>query len=330
MMEPRSAAVALAFLAAACADQGPPSGVTELRSAPSMWEREGFVELVAAVPLPHLQGGATRVYVRIPAHATLALEGPHDAPQLRAPPGTQADRVEYITVAGAHGPVLTVADVRGSVVDAEGREQFHVLRPVAPGPGAELFGVSWPRQRADLGGLAHAWMAQRMAGDVGFARAPAHQSRDAAVRHFVGLQDCAGCHAQGKTAFTRPSERRGVVNRGSDARGWYSLLATLRDAAPLESYRPVQPAAHSPFVNVTCADGSKPTRDHRSGQAVVQCGPGALPWGQLDVKAGLAASDAHTRAVCRARSLLLPHLDAAVRSAFSEGLLACGLSNSPT
>jgi hypothetical protein len=97
-----------------------------------------------------------------PAQAEPRPDG--DGWRLVLPPGTQADRAEYYRIAGLQPPPAalyfdssmldprdwTLADVRGTRVLRDGRQRFHVYRPVNGDVHAPLIGWSWPRMAMNI------------------------------------------------------------------------------------------------------------------------------------------------------------------------------------
>ena len=124
----------LAFTAwlVGCA-QSAPEGTRVLRiGAPEgHFAREGFVEMVSPIHLPTTAGRLlrTRVFLKLPPGGRVATDGTPQAPTLRFPPGTEAERVDEWR--GASG--WRVVDVRGTRLDEGGRALFHAYRPARDG-----------------------------------------------------------------------------------------------------------------------------------------------------------------------------------------------------
>lgn len=323
-------AVAVAALLVGCA----PRGVTRERcQATQVRESADRFELVPA--LEGVGDGTgqlrTRVFLQLPPNGRIAAW--FDAAQARwlvsVPEGTTADRVAEVPLPGAPDH-WAVADVRGTTFDAAG-ERFHVLRPEGPTDTSTLFGWSWPRASPEANRYAQASMASAMQQGRGFLGDLAPAERASAIAHYGSLGDCAGCHlsALPPAAF----ERDRPLHRPTDARGLYSILATLEDDAPVERYRPVDPNLESPFVGYSCpspsSGGPRRVPAERSAGAV-RCVDGAVPWAHLEVARALGAGDGHAQALCRARRQLGRFLDDAGESAFHEALVECALSEAPT
>ncbi|HUB05802.1 MAG TPA: hypothetical protein VMB50_02315 [Myxococcales bacterium] len=279
-------------------------------------------ELVPALRLPldadHRQ--RTRIVLTLPAGSKLTSAG-GPAPSVQLPPGANLDRVE--SVESAPG-VWVVADVRGTRVTADG-QRFHAFRPERPGPGAPLFGESWPARDAEAQEAAGGEIAAAMRRGVGFAEALRPADRPAAISHYLGLSSCLACHEAHRPAQRLASS--GEVWRPTDANGWYSLLSTLRDEAPLQAYRPDDPNVDDPFVAISCARGG-PAIVSAGGGRHASCPSGDVPEGRLDVRGGLAARDPHVLALCESRRALWSRFDAAGRAAFREAFHECGLDPS--
>ena len=121
------------------------------------WSREGFVEMAPTVRMSVPTGGdaVTRVYLRVPAGATLTVAAPGSR-SLMFPPGTQSDRVSYLR--GTRGTESFIADVRGTRWDERGVEHFHVYLPRDATANAELDGVEWRRDDPDEERRATTWL----------------------------------------------------------------------------------------------------------------------------------------------------------------------------
>jgi hypothetical protein len=307
----------------------PPVRSVSLEHPADQWRDSGFVEMVGPVRPPTSEDAELRivVYLQLPAGAaiaTRAVDGGDDA-LLLYPPGTVADRVEYV----GRGPIddapradWLVADVRGTSLGAS-REEFHVYRPTSTRPDARLVGVAWPRDDDEA-----QIEATRALGELlerGVALAPSSAAaREAAARHLRAINGCAGCHTRGRAPRAR-AEEPGLVNRGTDASGFFQISTVLYDHAPLETYRARNANAGDPFVHFVCG----PTRTGAivAGDPLgrVRCPSGEIPVGVLDVRAALTAGDVHARRLCESRRWLFGHLDDPGRAQFGEAAAECGL-----
>jgi hypothetical protein len=259
----------------------------------------GWIELVPSVRTPRFTNlqDQTRIFARFSPGARITLRDPSDRRSLVMPPGSELDRVELFSLDGA----ARVVDVRGTEFTAQG-EVFHVYRPI-DARGGGLFGAWWPRADEPPPGVLRA-MTDAMR--AGHGLAGVHPDRHArAIRRFEGLLRCAGCHhAQQPLRAGAPDE---WPRRETDASGIYSVLATLRDADVVETYRPRDLNAGAPFVTVV--------RD-RSGVSVAT----------LHTAEARRAGDPHARAVCASRAALRPFLADEVRQAFAAELAECAAS----
>lgn len=307
-----------------------PPEVRELRieKPRSHWEKAGFFKLTPALPLPipGKRDGKVEVFVKIPEGKRLTItEGP-EGPLLVWPEGAEADRVE--SRLDLKTGTWAVADVRGGRVMAGGDEEQRLLRPTAPGYGGlPLSGFAWPRSQPAAEVAAHQHMAAKMragGGQLWQAKGKRLQKR---IRTYLARGECTSCHAKRKpTAKTVET-----VLRPSDAQGWYIPMAVLTSSSPLERYRLRMIAADHPHIAVSCPDKKPPTRETSThGKIRLTCRNKAPVTGVLDVRAGLAAADPHTQAVCASRDYLRRHLDEGGRAAFAAVFAECGLGSAGT
>jgi hypothetical protein len=299
----------------------------EIRDPASLWVRSGFAEMVPSIRLPttHDHNDVIRVFLRVPADGRiravyLAEQGRHT---LEFPPGTRSERVEYLryrTEAG--GTALTVVDVRGTLIEPDGRQRFHCLRPVNGAPDAPLLGWSWPG--GDEGARAEATrrimkLAARAATPVDGAPL-SRRGLEALGR----LNDCGRCHVP-----NHPRERSILKapfpRRATDASGFYLPLSVLDEEVPLAATRPLDLNVHDLYVSVRCPSGAVRLVHDEEGWVWYRCPGDEVPTGRRDVRAGLAAGDAYTLEVCRARLYLYDHMDADARAAFAPAFRACAI-----
>jgi len=304
----------------------PPAGTEWLPHGRDFWRRAADIELVPPIALPESTGGRlrTRVFVHLPPGQTIELAPARSdgLVRLKFPPGTRADRVDYVTIGGRQ----VVADVRGTEILARGAERFRAFRPEGPSDN-RVFGVTWPRGSATSGSSGttagvRATFEAAFAHGLGFAgrhRPP----DDAAKARYSGLLECAGCHAHARgerLASARGDGLDGGLRRGTDGSGFYTTMYLFRDSAPLEGYRPIDPNARSAFVQYRCDDG---TPIVPSGATDLVCASGDVPTLHLDVPAALRAGDARTVSMCRARQRFAAHLDRAAYAAVEAQIIEC-------
>ncbi|MCB9736036.1 MAG: putative DNA-binding domain-containing protein [Deltaproteobacteria bacterium] len=320
-MRPLLAPLALLALAGAllaCGDDLP-DGVEALSIAPvTHWEALGAVEMVPPVRLPTRAGGAsrTRVLVAIAGDGLIDVEERDGRALLVFPAGATADRVEEARVDGG----WAIADVRGTDVTADG-ERFHLLRPVAMRPGAELRGFAWPRAEAALDGWVHDRVAAGLARGDGVAAALPQARRDAMATGLRERADCARCHDHARPPTTAAGA---AVHRGTDGSGFYVPASVLADEVPLERYRPDDPNVPAPWLAVRCDDGSPARYAHEKTGRRWRCAGGEVPTARVDLAAALAAGDPHAAEVCASRRWLGDHMTPRARAAFAAALAPCG------
>jgi len=277
------------------------------------WAREGYVELITPLAPPTRRDGSSRieVWLRIPDGARITRDA---TGALVLPPGSEADRVERIRV----GEEWIVADVRGARM-GEGIRFLRLLRPERAGRGSALLGYEWPDERRDLGRQVHEVLGDLIRSGGGVAREGVDRERFASLLDSRG--GCVQCHARRQPDRTHVSQ--GTPYRATDALGWYSPLAVLRDGAPIERYRPRDLNHEREAVRLSCPDGeAEVARDARGG-AFVRCADGGIAWGHLDLRAALAAGEERAQGVCASRRYLLAHMDEATRDAFQASLAPC-------
>lgn len=297
------------------------------------WAKQGFVEMTPPVRLP--SDGAARdkieVWVRVPDGARIkGRKLPDGRATIEFPPGTIADRVESWGYAKSetnpNAWKYSVTDVRGTRLDADGKEMFHVFVPTGPEPLARLVGWEWQRgdrlqERAATAFLISHLETMRTIQDRG--RPQSAEERRALIESYRSNNNCAKCHQHDKPV--QVTRARGI-HRATDANGFYVPLSVLMDTVPLEKHRVRDMNVGDPFLTITCPQGDGPVlaegaagaRDHR-------CLEGGAPSATLDVRRALAANDPRTVAMCRSRAYLRDRMDDAGRALFAEAFAACGL-----
>jgi hypothetical protein len=281
------------------------------------WKGGGFVEMVPPIRLPSDPTGNDRiaVYLSLPPAIRVEASGrPGDA-TLRFPPGTIADRVESLGFVGGDGiRRWTVIDVRGTTFLDGGRERFHVLRPSRDTPLCPLQGYEWTRGDGAAARTATGLLVEQLR---------RHEPRADRGR-FRRQNGCASCHQPDRPASSS-ADRRGP-HRATDASGLFVPVSVLQDGAPIEAHRPRDMNADDPFVQVRCGLDPAPLRRFRDGARRFTCDDGSVPRATRDIRAGLAAGDPYTRAVCASRRALFEHMDASARDLFVAAFRACGLA----
>ncbi|MEX1363216.1 MAG: hypothetical protein AB1Z98_08825 [Nannocystaceae bacterium] len=294
------AAVLLTTAASACRSDAPPPGVEDLRiEQPAGYhEREGYVRLVPPVHLPSSSPvrDQVEIWVQLPEGATIDVhEDEAGRPTLEFPPGTIADRVEFAGM----GDERTIVDIRGTRIDDDGSQSFHVYRPTGLGAGVPLFGLRWAREDGQAHGAATERLVAKLAALPPVVNMP--QARRDRVLDGVRVRNgCAGCHGLDRPDNARPREH-GLVDRGTDRSGFFTPRTVLYDEVVLESYGLHDRSWADPAVEVRCGD-ELVVRDDR------KCPDGSIPRGRLRWDATEPQAKAHLAEVCESRAWLLAHL----------------------
>lgn len=285
----------------------------------SYWQDNGFVEMHPAIQVSVMAGSPTRtrIFLRINGHLQ-AMRLPNGAPTLHYPPGSAADRISYTRLRDG---TYTIADVRGTRWDADGRELFHVYRPEGPEHNAPLIGYEWPRD--DFGEQRQATRLLdellRVTPAPPWGQTAGSQTR----RRFRQLNNCAGCHVPDKPEAVSNYER--LPPWPTDRAGLYVPLAVLADQAVLSNSRSFHdPNAADPTVTAKCADDAvKPSG--RRGVHWYHCRNRAVPKGFRNVAREFAADNPYARKICQSRAYLFQHMDRNAQDIFAEAFRACGL-----
>ncbi len=306
--------VALMFLDRA--DARPQRAVARVRidHPADHWSRRGYARMVPPVRLPTDAAESDRiaVWLKVPERGRVTVRTVDGRPRLRFPPGTEADRVESFGDA--------VIDVRGTTL-AAGGAIFHVLVPTAASTAAPLAGVRWRSGDDDAQRVATGLLAGRLR--------RTRTLQDARVNKRVLIEEykrnnaCARCHTADKPVDLKDPH---AIHRATDDDGFFVPQSVLEDAVPVETHRPRDVNAGDPFLSFECPGGRAATLfDDGFGARAWRCDDGAVPVGVLDVKAALAARDAHAAAVCASRRYLWEHMDDRARAAFARAFLECGI-----
>lgn len=305
-----------------CRGDRPPPGVTALRidSPLDHHVREGFVQLVPPVHLPSSSPDRDQVeiWVKLPEGASIALSlDEAGRPSLEFPPGTLADRVEWFGT----GDERRIVDIRGTRLRDDGSQAFYVYRPTAPSPRAPLFGLEWARDdpRAQHAATEH------LAATVGelppVADMPA--ARREAVLDGVRVRNaCAGCHGLSRRENQRPREH-GLVDRGTDASGFFTPRTVLWDEVPLEAYGAHDRSWNDPAIAVRCPEPAAEPAASPDGTPPRRCPDGSIARGRLRWDAVEPAAKAHRAAVCEGRAWLAAHMTQSDRAKLTSALQPC-------
>jgi hypothetical protein len=254
----------------------------------SAWVREGWVQLVPSSHLPSGEAGrdATEVWVFLPDGAELRTERSADGRVgLVFPPGSAADRVEW----RGEGVERRVVDVRGTSILDDGARWHHVYQPIRRDPHAALVGVAWPAGDP----VASAVALDQLVAEV----RPHRPDPDAWERQYRSKHGCDGCHLADRLPNERPGEH-GLVNRGTDAQGWFTPSTVLATAVPAEAYGAWHGDRTDPHATPSCAEG----REH------ARCDDGTVPTWTLDLPTALAEGSAHAAAHCASVAWIADHL----------------------
>lgn len=281
------------------------------------WRDSGFVKMVPPVRLPSDQAGADRIVVWLKVgDGTIGARQADDGRVLLSyPPGTVADRVESMGDA--------VIDVRGTTLERDGAELFHVYVAEHEAPSA-LVGWEWRRGDFDAEASAtRALLAQldktrrKMRGQP----APSKDQHQASLVSYERNNNCGACHAHERPLVTSGDG----VHRPTDSAGFFVPLSVLAPAVPLERHRPWDMNVDDPFLSLTCPSGGTPRLVTRVPLRHYACPTFEVPMGALDVDRALAAGDERTLAMCESRRYLYKHMDDDARALFAGAFAECGI-----
>jgi hypothetical protein len=290
----------------ACADAPElPDGVRllGLDDPQTHWQRDGVVPMVppAHHPSAMRDRDAVTVYVEIPDDGALSLVQRSDGRDVLSwPAGTVADRVERWGPAGSD----RVVDVRGTRIDADGKRWHHVYRPTDTDADSPLLGAEWPADDPEravaaidafLDALAESPLVRRQADPAAY------------VSGVRGKLDCDGCHQPLRPDNERHAQH-GLVNRGTDAAGFFTPSTVLHDEVPLERYGTWDRNLEAPFLEVRCA-GATPTLPAATEGAHPSCPDRVVPTAHYALDDALRADQPHARAVCASWRHLASHID---------------------
>jgi len=264
---------------------------------------QGFVEMVPPLRLPRRAAGQrVAVWLRLPEQAEIWRDS---GGTFRLPLGTRVMRVEALIGKQRGSRIL---DVRGTDLDDDG-QRFFVLKPV--GRGNDLRGWSWRRSSPEEQSLATELIANFVAASV------APGARADALATAQRTNACTGCHALRRPENLRPGQY-GLANRRTDADGFFQIQSEFTNEQPIETYFALDSNLDYPFIELRCGNERASVAEGR-----VYCKSGAVPRGQLDVRAAVTARDEHALAVCRSRAYLFAHLERVAQSEVQGSLDEC-------
>ncbi|MCX4244995.1 hypothetical protein [Paraliomyxa miuraensis] len=314
-----AAGVASLAVSTACRGDAPPPGVTDvvIESPREHHVREGFVQLVPPVHLPSSSPDRDQVeiWVKVPQGSTIAL-ALDDAgrPTLEFPPGTLADRVEWM----GKGDMRRIVDIRGTRIEADGSQTFYVYRPSAPDPRAPLFGLEWARGDASVQEAATEHLVARVAAHPPVAQMPAAR-REAVLEGVRVRNGCAACHPLSRPENQAPRQH-GLVDRGTDRSGFFTPQTVLWDEVPLEAYGAHDRSWHDPSIEVRCGGEIVAAPE---GEVPRRCSDGTIARGRMRWDVAEPAARAHRAAVCDGRRWLAAHMTQADGAKLSSALRPC-------
>ncbi len=275
------------------------------------WTREGFVLLVPSAHAPSSSAAIDQVtiWARMSDDAQISTVEGARGPALRFPAGTELDRVEY----AGEGAQRQVIDVRGTRIDEHGVEHFHVYRKLRPGRDAPMFGFEWRADDPD----AHATATEALLAKLTEVPPGLGMDEEKRRRYLDDLRaknQCAPCHEKDRAPNSKQGEH-GLVNRGTDASGFFTPLAVLSASVPVERYGAHDPNLTDPHVTITCDDAEPIMGEDGRPRCVDQ----RVPLATTDLSAGGARAEQ----VCRSRRYLFDRLDQRGRELFAASLSDC-------
>lgn len=269
-------------------------------------EREGYWRIVTPAHIPSSAPDVDQVEVWLSlGEGEITSEVLDDGRRALAfPIGTRADRVE----SAGRGANRFIADVRGTTLTAAG-PRFHVYRPSAGKPDAPLFGAAWPADAPKGHEAATDYIATQMAKSALLAGLPAAR-RDAEVAAFRSKNACLPCHDPGRRDNETPGQF-GLVNRGTDASGFFTPATAFADEVPLEQYGLHDRTASDPLVEIVCgeeilSDAARQTWDRT-------CPQGRVPRARWSWSRAWAEAPTRAKARCDLAERLFSRMDAETR-----------------
>ena len=292
-----------------------------------------YLELVPPIRLPSSAADQAQVSIRVqlPQNAEIGVLDTELGPRLAFPPGTVMDRLEWV----GRDPKRSLADVRGTRIDAAGREWHHNYRRTRLEADAPLLGYEWPVDDAAATKVAVDALIEDLR-----TLPPASKMRsvEKRTRYLNGLRakaDCLKCHTPSR-AENAYAMQHGLINRPTDASSFFTPQTIFDTRTLLEDYGAFDPnlapsvsstdapaMAVDPFTHFECPNGA-PARamKQEKGRVRVVCDEG-LARARYDLGAALAAGEAHAKRVCASRLALARHLDAKATRIFEDAIRIC-------
>lgn len=295
----------------------PPNGVeaVEIKDPSTYFTAEGFTLLVPPIHYPSSASDIDQVeiWMRLPDEGTIGSEVVNGNAELRFPPGTRVDRVEY----DGRAEERRVVDVRGAIIEPDGSQLFHVYRPTGAQPTDPMVGVRWPAEDAALASAAtdHFIDTLRVSWPATTMKPDARENMLKAVR---GKNQCMPCHTASRPDNAKPGQH-GLVNRGTDVSGFFVPTTVLQDETVLESYGRFDRSLQDPSIEIRCGNEIVPfeTLDQR------RCPKGEIPVGVWKWEEASTLNPTRAEQVCKSRLYLGANLDPPTRERFSTEIAKC-------
>jgi hypothetical protein len=234
---------------------------------------------------------------------------------LRMPPGTRIDRLEWV----GWGSERSLADVRGTRIDAEGVAWDHTLRRTSLTPDTALVGYEWPA----LDTVAHRNATKALVARLRRLPPAAGMKESGRSKYLAGIakkNECLTCHQPGRPVATRRGEY-GIVARGSDATRFFTPLNVLSDESVLEVYGLHDPNRGRESVTVSCPEATR-TKGEGDKQRVL-CKGSTYPTASYDPERAKGSEGERHERVCAGRRYLLDHMNEALRARYRGLLEGC-------
>jgi len=143
--------------------------------------------------------------------------------------------------------------------------------------------------------------------------------RTAFLRDVEGKNACAQCHAISRRINATQREH-GLVNRGTDASGFFTPWTLFADAIPLETYGGNDRSETDRWVTIACPSGAEPTA---AADGRARCPNNEVPLGTYDLTGALREGDSRALRICTGRRVLGEHFSEALRLRFASALGEC-------
>jgi hypothetical protein len=276
------------------------------------WKKSGFQKIVGPLHLPTNTSQTTliQVWLKVPQNGKISVEKINDSRNFRYtliyPPGTVADRVEFMTGSNSN---LIIRDVRGARIDEKGNTVFHVYRLVPKFSTDWLIGYEWLR-KDDLIDV--------RAGEA-LVKIFHLQKNKEMKNHFIRRNHCSNCHRENSPI---PLNTLHPYRHESDSRGFFQPISVFKNETSVRNHRVYDLNADDPFISVWC--GEKLTHAKVQGKnRWYECQGNQTPMGRLDLARALKAGNKHAIQLCNARTYLYYHMDKAARDAVSSSFREC-------